>query len=336
MSSDKVLLNAALALAKDGKPVFPCSPKDKRPLTHAGFKDATLDLKLIRSWWTTFPEGLIGMPTGKISGITVVDVDIGKRKSDDPAKKAEGEAAFEWWEENEDKYAKASLIRTKSGGLHLYCKYKPGDVNTQGGIHKGVDRRGEGGYVIVPPSPGYEIKRTMPEVGWPIAPGNTAGSGGGDSGGGGTLEMHRVGMNWVDMTLNQKAETALAETLHDLLIEPDRYHHNLQRQAFAMAFWFGMGPMKVKTFLAVILQVAKHADKIDAALYSKHIKKIRRIAVFYGTKAEKNQEPELMWKMQAHRIEQTKQMIEQADTLDLEDLESLIEKRRGELDHGKT
>jgi hypothetical protein len=80
------VLEAAMAYAAGGLPVFPCvnSPNEerhKRPLTAHGFKDATTDEKKIRRWWSISPDALIGMPTGKVSGIAVLDLD--KKKGQD-------------------------------------------------------------------------------------------------------------------------------------------------------------------------------------------------------------------------------------------------------------
>ena len=77
---------AALAYAAAGVPVFPCGP-DKRPLTPNGFKAASTNAATIAAWWTTHPRALIGRPTGAISGVVVLDVDIdgGTSKAGDDA-----------------------------------------------------------------------------------------------------------------------------------------------------------------------------------------------------------------------------------------------------------
>jgi hypothetical protein len=77
-AADNKLLRAAVALAEKGKPVFPCSPSNKRPITTNGFKDATTNIQQISDWWRKNPDALIGMPTGAITGVSVVDVDLGK------------------------------------------------------------------------------------------------------------------------------------------------------------------------------------------------------------------------------------------------------------------
>ena len=68
------LLNAALAYAEHGWPVFPCRIT-KSPLTSEGFKDASTNAGTIDLWWHHYPLASIGIPTGKVSGFIVLDVD---------------------------------------------------------------------------------------------------------------------------------------------------------------------------------------------------------------------------------------------------------------------
>src|SRR5260370_34058436 len=80
MSARNPLLDAALAYASRGWPVFPCKPDSKRPLTEHGVKDATTDPDIIRGWWTQWPNALIGFACGHASGVFVLDLDV----EDDP------------------------------------------------------------------------------------------------------------------------------------------------------------------------------------------------------------------------------------------------------------
>jgi Bifunctional DNA primase/polymerase, N-terminal len=73
--SAPLLLRAALAYAGRGVPVFPCEPGAKRPLTRNGHWGATTDRLAIEQWWRRQPSANIGLPTGKESGIVVLDVD---------------------------------------------------------------------------------------------------------------------------------------------------------------------------------------------------------------------------------------------------------------------
>lgn len=136
------LAEAAIAL---GVPVFPCA-EDKRPLTAHGFKDATVDPARIRAMFADPRAVLIGVPTGRTSGWAVVDVDVKNG--------AEGQ---KWLDANSDRLPPTRTHVTRSGGWHLVFRMPATDLrNSAGRIAPGVDVRAEGGYVIVPPSPGYQ------------------------------------------------------------------------------------------------------------------------------------------------------------------------------------
>ncbi len=137
--SDK--LRAALDYAARGIPVFPCKPGGKAPLTSHGHLDATTDRSRITAWWNRWPDANIGMPTGKRTGVFVLD-------ADDLGALAELEA-------NIGKLLATRIVRTPSGGLHLYFRHVEWITNSSGTLPEGIDVRGEGGYVLVPPSSGY-------------------------------------------------------------------------------------------------------------------------------------------------------------------------------------
>lgn len=140
------LFDAASFLSQQW-PVFACNG-DKRPLTAHGLKDATTDLGTLRDMFRRPGAAMIGVPTGEASGFVVVDLDI-----------KEGASGLEWLAANEHRLPRTRRHRTRSGGLHLLFITPPGRTirNSASKIAPGVDIRGQGGYVIVPPSPGYSI-----------------------------------------------------------------------------------------------------------------------------------------------------------------------------------
>ncbi|MDW8356158.1 MAG: bifunctional DNA primase/polymerase, partial [Bryobacterales bacterium] len=71
---DLRLAEAALWYASRGIPVFPCCPREKKPLVEGGFHTATTDEQRVRAWWDRWPDANIGIPTGAPSGWLVVDV----------------------------------------------------------------------------------------------------------------------------------------------------------------------------------------------------------------------------------------------------------------------
>lgn len=167
--------DAAARYAALGIPVFPCVPGAKRPLTPNGFHDATTSPRVVRDWWRRTPRANIGIPTGAPSGVEVVDIDVHADASGFPAfERARAAGGADTW---------GWLVRTPSGGLHAYYPSieRPADSSAAsltapsaaplvsaaadpavvGGQelqpcwqspHAHVDFRGDGGYIVSPPS----------------------------------------------------------------------------------------------------------------------------------------------------------------------------------------
>jgi hypothetical protein len=135
------MIATALALARKGIAVFPCRPREKRPATENGLKDATTDRPTIERWWRLEPHYNIAIATGAISKMFAVDVDG-------------FEAEFELRKlETEHGPLPATIETITARGRHLYFKYPDTLVrNSVGRIAPGVDVRGDGGYVLAPPS----------------------------------------------------------------------------------------------------------------------------------------------------------------------------------------
>ncbi|SFS16566.1 Bifunctional DNA primase/polymerase, N-terminal [Microbacterium sp. cf046] len=136
--------DAAIRFATAGLPIFPCEPGGKRPLTGAGFLAATCDLKQITAWWRRSPRANIGMPTGQTSGIDVVDVDIKPEGSGFPMLRSAVSAGLLDGE--------IARVRTPSGGLHIYFPVNTSPQRCWQAARSHIDFRGDGGYVVVPPS----------------------------------------------------------------------------------------------------------------------------------------------------------------------------------------
>ncbi|NBV20344.1 MAG: hypothetical protein EBS11_27750, partial [Janthinobacterium sp.] len=136
--------DAAAAL---GIPCFPCGA-DKRPVIATGFKAASKDPAQIRAAFDRPGAELIGVPTGAASGWVVIDIDIRSDRD-----------GSDWLRENAEALPPTRTHKTRSGGLHLIFLVPEGVEirNSASRVAPGVDVRGEGGYVIVPPSPGYSL-----------------------------------------------------------------------------------------------------------------------------------------------------------------------------------
>jgi hypothetical protein len=145
---DATIRNIALAYADSGLHVFPCNPsgdRAKQPITKSGFKDATTDPEKIYRWWTQWPSALIGLRTGRASGVFVVDLDNKNGVN--------GIAELEKLEAKHGKLLETYTVTTPSGGKHLYFAMPDIDLGCSASrVGEGIDIRGEGGYVIAQPS----------------------------------------------------------------------------------------------------------------------------------------------------------------------------------------
>jgi len=156
------LLDHALKYSAKGIPVLPlhgispdgnctcgkkeCQSRGKHPRTPHGLKDATTDAKQIRNWWTVWPEANIGATTGPQSRLVVLD--------EDP--RHGGDASLKALQQKYGVLPKTVEAKTGGGGRHLFFVYPDGDgkiLNAAGlAGFEGIDVRGDGGYVVMPPS----------------------------------------------------------------------------------------------------------------------------------------------------------------------------------------
>ena len=146
--SETRCLDAALLYASRGWQVFPVgSGKSKKePFTKNGLHDATTDPPTIRSWWKKWPSANVGIRTGQASRLAVLDLD---------AKDIPVEVLMEECERLAGSpFPRTAMSKTGGGGLHLLFELEEGQVvqNSTGSICRNVDTRGEGGYIVAPPS----------------------------------------------------------------------------------------------------------------------------------------------------------------------------------------
>lgn len=151
---------AALFYAALGWPIFPvwpmrggacgcgkpdCPNPGKHPLGSLaphGFKDAATDADIINQWWDKCPDANIGLATGAASGVFAVDIDPRHNGADT-------------WQDLEA--AKGPIPdtveqETGGGGRHILFKYVAGLGNSSSKLGPGIDTRGDGGYILLPPS----------------------------------------------------------------------------------------------------------------------------------------------------------------------------------------
>jgi hypothetical protein len=151
---------AAVEYAKLGWLVFPlhsigadsvctcgnptCYDAGKHPRVARGLKEASRDLEQIDAWFGDgAPPSNIGIVTGEVSGITVIDIDIGDGKF----------GAESWADAIQDHGEPDTLMaETGSGGMHVIFKYNSALKTASNVLGKGVDSRNDGGYIVGAPS----------------------------------------------------------------------------------------------------------------------------------------------------------------------------------------
>lgn len=159
---------AALSLAQQGWRVFQChsvhadgsctcnDPSCDRPGKHPvadtcphGVLSSTTDPAIIQAWWAKHPTANIGGATGALSGRVVLDVDDGKGGYD----------TLSAWELTHGPLPETPVSLTGGGGKHYFFDHPGVSVTNRvrflgnvPGEETGVDWRGDGGYVVLPPS----------------------------------------------------------------------------------------------------------------------------------------------------------------------------------------
>lgn len=155
--AEGTMLKAALRYAGRGWPVFPiyemtregcscrrskCTSPGKHPRTEGGHNEATVDEATIRAWWGDHPNANIGIRTGSESGLLVLDVD--------PIHG--GNESFEEILLSNGQLEDGPESHTGSGGRHFLFKHPGFKTGNRANFRPGLDIRGDGGYIVAPPS----------------------------------------------------------------------------------------------------------------------------------------------------------------------------------------
>ncbi|BCL86236.1 bifunctional DNA primase/polymerase [Ralstonia pseudosolanacearum] len=157
---------AATALASLGWKVLPlhgmtgnkcscenphCHSPAKHPATMHGVKDASLEIAKIDHWFGHGCNANVGIATGQASGLFVLDID--------PCHG--GDDSFERLCEEHGELPPTPTGCTGGDGTHYYFRL-PDETriaNSAGKLGSGLDVRGDGGYVVAPPSTHASSKR---------------------------------------------------------------------------------------------------------------------------------------------------------------------------------
>lgn len=139
------LADLARMYASTGWPVLRLRPGAKIPLKGShGFLDATTDTAQVEAWWLEMPDADVGIATGAVSELLVIDADVKNPKIDCQQSLRELELPVTF------------TVQTPSGGWHFYFslpEYRDGTTPSIGSgtqVLPGIDLRGNGGYVVAP------------------------------------------------------------------------------------------------------------------------------------------------------------------------------------------
>ncbi len=140
---EREALDSALAYVRRGWSVIPLWPREKRPLIPwARYQHGRADATEIREWFHRWPAANLGIVTGAVSSLVVLDVD--------PLHG--GDESLRALEEAHGVLPRTIAAITGGGGRHIYFAHPGGLVPNKVGLATGIDLRGDGGFVVAPPS----------------------------------------------------------------------------------------------------------------------------------------------------------------------------------------
>jgi hypothetical protein len=139
-----LLVNEGIdAYTAHGWSVIPIRSGDKRPLVRwEEFQYRRPRVEEVHAWFSGWPEAGIGVVTGAVSGLVVLDIDS----------RHGGEASLERLQWQHDRLPTTVECRSGGGGRHLYFAHPGALLRNKAGLAPGVDLCGDGGYVVAPPS----------------------------------------------------------------------------------------------------------------------------------------------------------------------------------------
>lgn len=136
-------LTCALAYVERGWSVIPVRPGGKRPLIPWGaHQRRCADEAEVRRWFRRWPGANVGIVTGVISSLAVLDVDARHGGAPSLAELERAHAPM----------PPTVAAATGGGGSHLYFAHPGGLLHSQVGLAPGIDLRADGGFVVAPPS----------------------------------------------------------------------------------------------------------------------------------------------------------------------------------------
>ncbi len=136
-------IKAAKRYLARGWSVLPLRPRDKRPpISWEHLQHERPSEQDVAEWFRSWPDANIGIVTGEISNLIVLDIDP----------KHGGDAALERLEHKFGPLSATVEAVTGGDGRHLYFAHPGGLTRNRVGLSQGIDLRGDGGYIVAPPS----------------------------------------------------------------------------------------------------------------------------------------------------------------------------------------
>jgi len=136
-------LEAALSYLDRGWSVIPVRPREKRPLiSWQSYQRERPSIQQVTAWFKRWPDANVGIVTGAVSGLVVLDID--------PAH--EGRQSLAELERRHGPLPDTVETRSGGGGRHLYFSHPGKEVRNRVALAPGIDLRGDGGLIVAPPS----------------------------------------------------------------------------------------------------------------------------------------------------------------------------------------
>lgn len=142
MTPDAKIDTAQRYLAR-GWSVLPLRGGEKRPLVvWEPLQNTRASADEVSGWFSRWPNANIGIVTGEISNLVVLDIDPNHG----------GDVSLARLERRFGPLPETIEAATGGGGRHLYFAHPGGLIRNRTGLAQGIDLRGDGGYIVAPPS----------------------------------------------------------------------------------------------------------------------------------------------------------------------------------------
>lgn len=133
----------ALRCLSRGWSIVPIKARTKRPLVRwLPYQERRPEVEEVRNWFQRWSDAGLGIVTGTVSNLVVLDIDVGHG----------GDDSLRELEQRHGPLPVTVEAITGGGGRHIYFSHPGGRVPSRVGLAPGIDLRAEGGLVVAPPS----------------------------------------------------------------------------------------------------------------------------------------------------------------------------------------